>query len=63
MLGNQIETALTLVGVTQARVRFWLGECCCEERKEKLNQLSAWSKRVILGKTERAKEFLESIIS
>lgn len=43
-LGDLIEDALSKVGITKERVQRWLGECRCEERKEKLNYLSTWAK-------------------
>jgi len=62
-LGDLIESALTTVGITSERVEEWIGQPCgCEERKEKLNQLSSWAKRIARGKTEKAKEYLNSII-
>ena len=63
-LGDTIERALQTVGITEDRVSEWLGKPCnCEERKEKLNQLSIWAKRVAKGKLQNAKEFLLTIIS
>ena len=61
MLGDSIEQALTKVGITKDRVERVVGPCCCEERKKRLNDLHAWAKRVLAGKVERAKEYLEKI--
>lgn len=62
-LGDKIEQALSLVGVTKERVSNWLGEPCdCKERQEKLNQLSRWTKRIIHGKVEKAREYLEDFL-
>ena len=63
-LGDLVEKALTTVGITSDRVTRWLGRPCgCAKRREKLNELSRWAKRVIGGKTENAEEYLEEIIS
>lgn len=43
-LGDKVEAALKAVGVTKERVSKWLGRPCnCDERKQKLNQLSEWA--------------------
>ena len=62
--GDHVETALTSVGVTKERVSAWLGveDCGCEERKEKLNSLSRWAKRVVRGKLDNAKEHLNNLL-
>ena len=63
-LGDTIKSALDLVGVTEPVISKWLGKPCdCEERREKLNQLSIWAKRTMRGKFDNAKEFLTMIIS
>lgn len=62
-LGDKVEDALRLVGITQERVEKWLGEDCgCEERKERLNQLGRWASRVLSGKLDRAAMYLERFI-
>ncbi len=62
-LGDNIETALKTVGITSERVSAWLGRPCgCPERKRRLNNLGAWAHRILTGKTESAKEYLEEII-
>jgi len=59
-LGDKVEAALKLVGITEERVSRWLGKLCnCPERREKLNQLGNWAARVVRGKLGKAKEFLE----
>lgn len=64
MLGDAVETALGLVGITSERVERWLGRPCnCRNRKEKLNQLDAWARRVISGKTLKAEKYLEEVIA
>ena len=63
-LGDAIERSLRTVGVKDERVSTWLGEPCgCDERKERMNQLSIWAKRIARGKLKNAKEFLVTIIS
>lgn len=62
-LGDNVAKALKLVGITEERVaKFLRGPCGCPERRQKLNRLGAWAKRVIVGKTERAKEHLDTIL-
>lgn len=62
-LGDKVEAALTAIGITSERVTRWLGRPCkCSERREKLNELGRWAKRVADGKLERAKEYLERIL-
>lgn len=63
-LGDRVEQALSLVGITEERVSKWLGRPCgCNKRKRKLNQLGAWASRVLLGKTDRAEEYLDEIVN
>lgn len=61
-LGDTVEAALTKVGITKERVEQWIGKCCCGERKERLNALSAWTRRTISGRMESAKQHLESLM-
>ena len=64
-LGDAVKAALTSVGVTENRVKAWLNsDSCsgCQERREKLNELSRWSKRVLKGKFDRAKTYLRELI-
>lgn len=64
LLGDQIETALEKVGITSESVSKWLGMSCgCKKRQLKLNQLHVWASRVINGKIEQAKEYLDHILS
>lgn len=63
MLGDAVYKALSSVGLTSARVERWLGgPCGCEERRQKLNQLSAWASRVLAGKTADAERWLSRIM-
>lgn len=62
-LGDLTAQALAVVGLTPDRVEAWLGgECGCEERKQKLNALGFWVRRVLSGRTERAAEHLDTIL-
>lgn len=64
LIGDQVEAALKLIGVDKSAVVHLLGEDCgCSERKELLNQLDRWARRVISGRLESAKIFLENILS
>lgn len=63
MLGDRIEVALKTIGITKEKVTDWLGfNCRCEENREKLNQLDRWARRVVGGKIEKAKEYLEKLM-
>lgn len=63
LLGDRVEEALRYIGVTPSLVERWVGpECGCEERKEKLNQLSLWATRVLKVSTHRAQQYLSDIL-
>lgn len=64
MLGDVVESALEAVGVTPRSIHRWLGVGCggCPERKAKLDALGAWAARIVMGRVERAKEYLERIM-
>ncbi len=62
-LGDAVHEALSFIGITPERVTKWLGRpCLCGKRQEKFNELSRWARRIISGKTEKAKEYLEELI-
>lgn len=64
LLGTAVETALGNLGITVATVEVWLGKPCgCAERRDKLDALHFWAKRVITGHTENAKEYLSRLLS
>ena len=51
-LGDVVEAALAIVGITEDRVSKWLGrKCNCRSRKEKLNKLSKWARSVLVAGT------------
>lgn len=62
LLGDAVESALSTVGITKSRVEAWLGHCNCGDRQEKLNELHKWARRVILGRTDRASEYLNHLL-
>lgn len=63
-LGDKIHNALRAVGITPERVEQWVGgPCGCQERQEKLNQLGRWAARILRGSTDRAKEYLDAMMS
>lgn len=47
LLGDLVEKALSLIGVTQERVRALTGKCKCAERKVFLNLLHRWALTVV----------------
>lgn len=64
LLGDRIQSALNTIGVTEDVVSRWLGKSCggCEKRRQKLNSLDAWARRVLDGKLEKAREYLEELM-
>lgn len=63
MLGNVVSDALAKVGVTEERVNRILGrDCGCQRRVQNLNALDAWARRVMVGKVEYAREYLQRIL-
>lgn len=61
-LGDMVEKALSSVGITEDRVKEWLGDCCCKERKEKLNRIGLWARRILRGNKDKAEEYLNRIL-
>ena len=63
LLGDVVSSALSLVGVTPEIVEKWAGgPCGCRERRQKMNQIDAWARRVVSGKAKDAKRLLNRII-
>ena len=61
-LGDAVEVATTKLGV-KSLVHRWFGENCgCDNRKEKLNQLSLWAKASARQTKEQALSTLGLII-
>lgn len=62
-LGDRVQSALSTVGITQARVTTWLGNCGgCPDRQERLNQLSDWAEDTALLALGQAKRRLLTLI-
>lgn len=56
--GDQVKESLEAVGITGEHLSAWLGvPCGCEERRQKLNQLHNWTRRILAGKVEKAREY------
>lgn len=53
-LGDMVAGALKAVGITEQKVKKWLGHPCgCAERQEKLNRLGDWALGVVTGRTDK----------
>jgi hypothetical protein len=53
--GDQLESVLKSVGITEDRVSRLLGRPCgCTKRKEMLNRLGEWTKKVLTGEAGEA---------
>lgn len=65
LLGDHVSDTLSLLGITEEKVSSivsWLGmKCGCKGRKEKLNKLHLWSKKM-WSNTEAAEEDLDDIL-
>lgn len=50
LLGDFVQRALSMVGITEERMKRLLGrDCGCKERKEMLNDLHRWGRAVLRG--------------
>ena len=60
-LGDVVTSALSAIGITEARVNAWLGgECGCAARRAKLNRLGTWASSFLTGSpTEKIDQMLE----
>jgi SOS response regulatory protein OraA/RecX len=62
-LGDRVEQALKLVGIDKELMRRIVGkDCKCDDRQQMLNHLDRWARRVLKGKTAKAKEYLERML-
>lgn len=62
-LGDRVATALLSIGITPDRVSQWVGRPCgCDERKQKLNALDKWARRVLSGQLNKAEQYLNRIM-
>lgn len=63
-LGTLIESALSKVGITEDKLAKLLGKSCgCSDRRDKLDNLTIWARRVLSGKVKDAERHLEEVIS
>lgn len=62
MIGTALHDALAAVGVTQQRVERWLGQCCCAERRRKLDALGNWAAKALKTKVELARGYLTALL-
>jgi hypothetical protein len=62
MLGDAVESVLEAVGISKQRVQRWLGSCCCEARKEKLNYLHSWSRQSVIMGLEVARRYINQML-
>lgn len=63
MLGDSVQAALEVLGITDERVTRLLGfDCGCDERRQYLNRLGTWASRVLQGRVARAREYLQEIL-
>lgn len=62
LLGDRVSFALNALGVTPVRLLVFLSGCCCKERRERLNALDAWARRVLSGKVDGALRYLNNLI-
>lgn len=63
MLGDRVKSALESVGLTEEFVQEWIGNCGCEERREKLNRLGMWASRVFSGRVTAAWDWLRVMMA
>jgi len=63
LLGDRIGQALKAIGITDERVSKLIGgPCNCKKRREYLNRLDLWARRVLAGKQEDARKYLDEIL-
>lgn len=64
LAGDRVRDALKAIGVDEAEISAFLGvPCGCEERRQRLNSLDLWARRVLSGKLSSAKQFLYTLLS
>lgn len=63
LLGDRLKAALERIGVGEEEVQRLLRRPCgCEERRRWLNSLDAWARRVLGGRVERARVYLNRLL-
>ena len=62
-LGDHVEQALKLVGITQDRVAKVLGGCGCGKRKVALNQLDQAAREILSGAVESGRDAINHLLS
>ncbi len=63
-LGDRVEQAISIIGVSSSVISKWVGKPCgCPERKEKLNRLGRWATRVLRGCFDNAEKYLNEMVS
>ncbi len=63
MISSLLETALAAAGISADRIEWWLGmPCGCRERREKLDAVEAWARRIMGGRIEKAEKYLNDLL-
>lgn len=67
LLGDRVKAALSIVGVTQERVKkvvnsLGIEDCGCERRQQVLNELDLWARRVFKKGARGMKGYLERMM-
>ena len=63
LLGDLVGAALKKLGITDERVTNFIGKPCgCAKRREYLNRLDLWARRVLSGRTDKGKRYFDQIV-
>ncbi len=62
--GDHVKSALDLMGITQDRVKRYLGTSCysCVERQRRLNRVGQWCRQALLGEAPQVKRMFEEVL-
>lgn len=64
LLGDRITQALESVGISSREVSRWLGRPChCDRRRQMVNQLELWVRRVLSGRSTSPQADLVGIMA
>ena len=65
MLGDLIAKGLALVGITEERVKIFIWDCKCRDRRDRLNRVDGILRDLVFGRIGigEAKERLESVLT